>query len=386
MAPLRAIPPDLLTLADYEARAATHLPAASWRHIQEGAGAERTLRDNRTAFDRWRLLPRALADLRDGDTVVELFGQRHIAPILLAPLAYQRIAHPDGERATACASAALGTGMVVSTLSSVTLEDILAAQRSAAQELGSGDAPAWFQLYLQPERAANLALVRRAEAAGYQAIVLTIDAAIKRSSFALPDGVAAANLAGMAPPRQVSMAGGPILFGTPLADAAPRWDDLDWLRQATRLPIILKGMVLGKDLDRALSLGIDGLILSNHGGRVLDGLPSALTMLPGVVDRVAGRIPVLLDGGVRTGTDIVTAIALGARAVLIGRPLFHALAVAGMIGVAHMIHILRTELEMTMAQLGAPRLSSLKREMLVGPAPPRLDVLDGGNPWVTTAH
>jgi len=363
--PLAAIPPDLLTLADYAARAEAHLPAASWRHIEEGAGAERTLRDNRAAFDRWHLLPRALADLRGGNTAIDLLGRRHAAPILLAPLAYQRIAHPDGERAIAQAAAALETGMMVSSLSSVTLEDIIDAQRDAAQQLGAACPPAFFQLYLQPQREASLALVRRAEAAGYQAIVLTIDAAIKRSSFVLPDGVGAANLIGMPRPRHDSVAGGAILFGTPLANAAPRWEDLTWLRAATGLPILLKGMVLGEDLERVIDVGIDGLILSNHGGRVLDGLPSALDMLPGVAATVAGRIPILVDGGVRTGTDIVTAIALGARAVLIGRPQMHALAVAGMTGVAHMIHILRTELEMAMAQLGYPTIASLTPSALM---------------------
>ena len=179
------IPADIGSLADYERHAAACLTPDAWRHIQEGADAG----GNRAAFDALRLLPRVMTDLRGGDTAIELFGRRHAVPILLAPIAYQRIAHPEGEHASARAATALGTGMVVSTLSSVPLEEVAAAARQAAADLNAASAPLWFQLYLQPDRAQSAALVRRAEAAGYEAIVLTVDAAIKRSSFTLPDGV-----------------------------------------------------------------------------------------------------------------------------------------------------------------------------------------------------
>ncbi|HTO27307.1 MAG TPA: alpha-hydroxy acid oxidase, partial [Devosia sp.] len=195
--PLAAIPAEIASLAAYEERAALHMAADAWAYLQEGTGDGITLAENRAAFDRRRLLPRILADLRGGNTALELFGRTHEAPILLAPVAYQRLAHPEGELATVRAAAALGTGMVVSTLSSFTLEEIAEAARAASQELGVAAPPLWFQLYLQEDRAFSAELVRRAEAAGYQALMLTVDASIKRATLTLPPGVEAANLRGM---------------------------------------------------------------------------------------------------------------------------------------------------------------------------------------------
>lgn len=362
--PFAAIPAGLQTLDDYERQAARHMPADSWEHLQSGAGSNITLADNRAAFDRIRLLPRMLQDLRGGTTATELFGRRHEAPILLAPLAYQRLAHPEGELAVVRAAMAMAVGTVVSTLSSVPLEDIATAGRNAAEELGSAPAPIWFQLYLQEDRGWSAELVSRAEAAGYEAIVLTVDASIKRSDFILPPGIDAANLRGMPRLRQTSAPQGRILFGTPLADAAPGWDDLAWLRTRTSLPLVVKGVLAAEDARRAVAAGVDGLIVSNHGGRVLDGLPSALDVMPDIVDAVMGQVPLLLDGGVRSGTDIVKALALGASAVLIGRPQMHGLAVAGMAGVAHIAHILRAELELAMAQLGCRTVADVGRGVL----------------------
>ena len=363
--PLATIPPDLRTLADYERRAPAHLPAEVWAHIQDAAGTGLSARDNRAAFDRWRLMPRALADLAGGTTALELFEERHATPVMVAPLAYGRIAHPDGERAIVRAATAIGVGCILSTLSSVTLEEVAAARAAARAQIGS-DAPLWFQLYLQPRREDSLALVRRAEAADYRAIVLTIDAGVKPSGFVLPPGLEAANLQGMPRPRHVAAPGGRIVFGTPLADAAPGWDDLAWLRAATTLPILVKGMFAAEDARRMAGMGADGLILSNHGGRVLDGLPAALDQLPAILAAV-GDTPVLVDGGVRCGTDVVKALCLGARAVLVGRPVLHALAVAGLPGVAHVLHLLRTETETAMAQLGCPTLGDLTPARLVQP-------------------
>jgi len=362
--PFAAIPAGLQTLDDYERQAARHMPADSWEHLQSGAGGNITLADNRAAFDRIRLLPRMLQDLQGGTTAIELFGRRHEAPILLAPLAYQRLAHPEGELAVVRAAMAMAVGTVVSTLSSVPLEDIVTAGRNAAEELGSAPAPIWFQLYLQEDRGWSAELVSRAEAAGYEAIVLTVDASIKRSDFILPPGIDAANLRGMPRLRQTSAPQGRILFGTPLADAAPGWDDLAWLRTRTSLPLVVKGVLATEDARRAVAAGVDGLIVSNHGGRVLDGLPSALDVMPDIVDAVMGQVPLLLDGGVRSGTDIVKALALGASAVLIGRPQMHGLAVAGMPGVAHIAHILRAELELAMAQLGCRTVADVGRGVL----------------------
>lgn len=359
--PLAAIPADIRTLADYERRARAHLPTATWAHIQDGADAC----DDRAAFARWRLLPRALGDLAGGSTAIDLLGEPHAAPILLAPVAYQRLAHPGGELAVVRAATVLETGMIVSTLASHSLEAIAQARREAAAELGTAGAGLWFQLYLQPQREDSLALIHRAERAGYRAIVLTIDAGVKRSSFALPGDVTAVNLAGMARAAHVAVPGGRILFGTPLADAVPSWQDLTWLRAATRLPLLVKGMMTGADAARMVELGSDGLILSNHGGRVLDALPAVIDVLPQVCAAVKGRVPVLIDGGVRSGADVVKALCLGASAVAIGRPLLHALAVAGMPGVAHALHLLRAELESVMAQLGCGRVADLDQERLL---------------------
>jgi 4-hydroxymandelate oxidase len=216
---------------------------------------------------------------------------------------------------------------------------------------------------MQPDRAATLDLVHRAEAAGYEAILLTVDASIKRAGFTLPPGVMAANLQA---PRttQTAQPLGRILFGTPLLDGAPRWEDLAWLRAQTRLPLLVKGIMTEDDALRAIDHGVDGLILSNHGGRVLDGMPAALDVLPGIAKAVAGRMPLLLDGGVRRGTDVVKALALGAAAVLVGRPQVHALAVAGVAGVAHALLILRTELELAMAQLGCTTCTEISPDRL----------------------
>ena len=357
--PLTAIPPDVAALADYERRAADHMAPDAWAYLQDGTGDGLTRTDNRAAFDRVKLLPRVLGDLRGGSTALALLGQQHAAPILRAPVAYQRLAHPDGELATVRAATALGIGMVASTLASFTLEQIAQAGTAAARELGGIQPPLWFQLYMQEEREQSLRLVQRAEAAGYQAIVLTVDASIKRRTLALPPGVEAANLRDIPPVTQRAEAQGSILFGTRLVEAAPRWEDLAWLRAQTKLPLILKGVMAPDDARKALDHGVDAIIVSNHGGRVLDGMPAALDALPAIVRAVDGRAPLLLDSGVRRGTDVVKAIALGASAVLIGRPQVHALAVAGLPGVAHMLHILRAELELAMASLGCATLGDI---------------------------
>lgn len=367
LAPLTAIGADLQSLPDYERRAEAHVAPDVWHHIQSGAGAELSLAANRAQFDRWRLLPRALADMRGASTELMLLGQRHAAPVLLAPVAYHRLVHPQGELAAISAATALDTTMVVSTLSSIPLEDIAEAARAAARELGKpAPPPLWFQLYMQPDRDHSAELVRRAETAGYQVLVFTVDASVKRSGFAMQPGVEAANLRHMPGLTQhTSPADGAILFGTPLLDAAPTWDDLAWLRATTRLPIVVKGLLSSGDARQARDHGADAIIVSNHGGRVLDGLPAPLDMLPAMVEAVEGGLPLLLDGGVRRGTDVLKALALGASAVLIGRPQLHALAVAGVPGVAHMLHILRAELELAMAQVGRPTLSAIDESLLL---------------------
>ena len=366
-APLTAPTVALSTLADYAQAAAHHVEATAWHHIEAGADQGLSLNASRAALDAWRLIPEPLADLHHAHTRCELLGQSTVSPLWLAPVAYQRLAHPEGELATVRAAMAARVGMVVSTLASCTLEAIAQAAQAATAELGHG-APLWFQLYSQPRQADTLSLVRRAEDAGYQALVWTVDAAIKPTRFALPDGVSAVNLAGMTTWHHESQLGADcVLLDSPLVRGAPSWDELAWLRSQTQLPLLVKGVLSPRGAAHAVAAGADALIVSNHGGRVLDGSITPLDALPAIRQALPAATPVMLDGGIRWGTDVVKALALGANAVAIGRPQLHALAVAGMLGVAHMLHLLRAELELALAQLGCPTLAALGPDRLWRP-------------------
>lgn len=357
--PLAAIPATVAAVTDYEELARERLTEMAWAYFAGGAGDEWTLRENRAAFDRLPLRSRVLRDLSAATTRTSLLGVDLAAPILLAPVAFQRMAHPDGEAATLLAAGALGSLAVVSTQASIDLAE-LAARASG---------PLWFQLYIQPDRDFTAALVRRAEQAGYRALVVTVDAPAtgmrwreQRAGFALPPGVEAINLRSMgvlppAPPET-------LLFGTPLAAAAPTWEAVTWLRSLTRLPIILKGISDPDDARRAIDVGADGVIVSNHGGRTLDGMAAAIDLLPPVADAVAGAVPVLIDGGIRRGTDVLRALARGASAVLVGRPYIFALAAAGAPGVAHVLRLLRAELELAMALAGCADIAAIDRSVL----------------------
>lgn len=362
LAKLQAIPPSIATVRDYETAARERLTEQAWAYIAGGASDEITLRDNLAAFERVRLRGRVLRDMAGAHCRLELFGQTFDIPALLAPVAFQRLAHPDGELASALGAAAGGTGMVVSTQSSISLEAIAA----------DAAAPLWFQLYMQPDRDFTLSLVRRAEAAGYQALVFTVDAPIsglrpreQRAGFQLPPGVEAVNLRD-APAAQLQAArpGGAMLLGGPLLDAAPSWRDLAWLRSQTWLPLLIKGVMDAGDARRMIDEGADGVVVSNHGGRVLDGQPATLDVLPEIVDAAGGRIPVMLDGGVRGGGDVFKALALGARAVFVGRAYMHGLAAAGAVGVSHVLHMLRAELEVAMALTGCRTLDDIDHSAL----------------------
>jgi len=361
--PLTRIPADVVAVSDYAALARERMSKAAWAFVEGGAGDELTLKANINAFSRLHLMPRVLNKVAGGDTTVTLFGQPHPAPLLLAPVAFQQLAHPDGEAATVLAASAMHTGMVISTQSGIALET-LAAQAQA---------PLWFQLYIQPDREFTAALVARAQAAGIQALVVTVDAPIhgarnreQRAGFVLPPGITPVNLTGMrALPAESLHPGGTSLLQSQVVQHAPTWDDIHWLRRLTRLPIVLKGILHPDDARRAMGAGADGIIVSNHGGRTLDTLPATIDALPAVTEAIAGRIPVLLDGGIRRGTDIFKALALGASAVLIGRPLMHALASAGAPGIAHVLHILRSELEMAMVLTGCRTLADIDRSRLL---------------------
>ncbi|WP_197693917.1 alpha-hydroxy acid oxidase [Vogesella sp. LIG4] len=354
------MPQDLVSAADYQRYAARHMTANARAYVDSAAADELSHAANLAAFARHQLQTSVLADVRGGHCRSELFGLQLSHPLLLAPVAYQKLVHADGERAAAYAACEVGSSMLVSTLASTPLEDIAAA--------ASG--PLWFQLYWQPQREVVLDLVRRAEAAGYRALVLTVDAPLagvrnaeQRAGFQLPPGVFAANLAGYAQTPPAVAAGGSMVFDGLMAQA-PGWQDLAWLRQQTRLPLLLKGVQGARDALRAIDCGVDGLIVSNHGGRVLDSVPASLDALPAVATTVAGRVPLLLDGGVRRGSDILKALALGASAVLIGRPYIHALATAGALGVAHLLRILQEELEVAMALTGCRTLADIDRQLL----------------------
>jgi len=339
------------------ARAARRaLPRAAWDYFRAGADGEVTLAANRRAFARWPLYPRVLVDVARCDPGLELLGARLAFPILIAPMAYQKLAHPDGELATARAAAGLGTVMVVSTLATVALEEVAAA----------APGPRWFQLYVHRDRGLTRELVARARAAGYGALVLTVDAPVLgrrladvRNGFALPPGLAMANLAG-------SGTEGDHFGDAARHDPSLNWRDLDWLRGIAGVPLLVKGIVRADDAARAVAAGVAGVIVSNHGGRQLDGTVAALDALPGVVAAVGGSVPVLVDGGVRWGTDVLKALALGAAAVLVGRPVLWGLAVDGEAGVARVLTLLRDELVRAMALAGCPELAAVTRDLVGG--------------------
>ncbi|MFY7837378.1 MAG: alpha-hydroxy acid oxidase [Novosphingobium sp.] len=351
---LTQIPPQIAALGDYEGYARERVEPGAWAYINGGAGDEWTLRENVAAFTRLPLRTRVLRPMKGASTALTLFGCDMAAPILIAPMAFHGLVHPDGEAATALAAAATGTTLVVSTQAGQPIEHIASAAPGAP----------WFQLYIQPDGAFTESLVARAEAAGYRALVLTVDAPVNgvrnaeaRAGFALPPHIHAVNLEGMC-----SLAPGPegaLLFGTPLLESVPDWQDISWLRSLTRLPILLKGIVDPEDARRALDCGVDGLIVSNHGGRTLDGVPAAIDLLPAIAGCVDRQVPVLIDGGVRRGTDVLRALALGASAVLVGRPILHALATAGALGVAHALRVLQAEFELAMALTGCRTLDEI---------------------------
>jgi len=363
---LARVPDGVVNLGDHEALALARLDPNAWAYFSGGAADELTVRANRRAWDSLQLQPRVLQPLAGGHTRVALLGRTLAHPILLAPVAYQKLAHPDGELATAHAAAALGAGLVLSTQSSVRLEDVAQAVRGEPDR-----GPLWFQLYLQPDRGFTRELVQRAEASGYEALVLTVDAPVhgardreRRAGFRLPPGVRAVNLDGMpAAPVPALPPGASALFDGLLAQA-PTWDDVAWLQAQTRLPVLLKGVLHPDDARQAAALEVAGLIVSNHGGRTLDTTPATAAVLPRIADAVGAGLPLLVDGGIRRGTDVLKALALGASAVLVGRPYVYGLAHAGAMGVAHVLRLLRDELEIAMALCGCRTLAQARPELL----------------------
>lgn len=342
---LTFVPPGIARAADYRPLAQARLPAEVWRYLEDGCGEGLSRAANRAAFERITVMPRPLAAVAGGHTRIELFGQTLAHPLLLAPIAYQRLFHADGECASALAAVAQGGQMAVSSLASQSLEQIAAAAPGL-----------WFQLYWQGDRTATLRLLRRAEAAGYSLAMFTVDAPVKQATLQLPPGIAAVNLDAVPAPAAPEE-GGSAVFDGWMAQA-PTWADLEWLRAQTALPLVVKGLLHADDAARAVALGCDGVVVSNHGGRVCDGAPAAIDCLAAVVARLDGRVPVLFDSGIRDGRDAYKALAAGAAAVMVGRPYIWGLAGAGALGVAHVIRLLRDELEMSMALAGCARLGT----------------------------
>ena len=359
-APQRDASSGLLTVRDFEKAARAALSAMAYDYYRSGADAERTLRENLHAYRRWQIHSRVLVDVSRLTFETEILGAPVSMPILVAPTAYHKLAHPDGELATARAAARAGTLLTVSTLATTSLEDVARASNG----------PLWFQLYVHKDRELTRSLVERAEAAGYRAIVLTVDTPVLgrrlrdvRNGFCLSEGLVMANL--------VDTKLGEGVTGSALQryiasrhDASLSWRDVAWLRSITRLPLVLKGIVRPDDTLLAIESGAAGVIVSNHGARQLDSAPATLDVLPRVVEAANGRIPVLVDGGVRWGTDVLKALALGASAVMLGRPVLWGLAAAGETGVLRVLEILRDELATAMALAGCPSLVSIDRSLV----------------------
>src|SRR5438034_74580 len=350
-------------LLELEDLARAKVPRPSFDYIAGGAEDEVSLRRNREAFAKWALRPRVLVDVSKRDTSTSVLGQRVSMPILVAPTAFHGLVHPEGEVATARGAAAAGTLMVVSAVATKDLEEVAKA----------GAAPRWFQLYVWKDRDVTAQLVKRAVKAGYGAICLTVDTPVlgrrekdERNAFTLPPGLSIANV------RPAGLAGLPASergsafakYVAELLDPAVTWRDIAWLRSLTSLPIVLKGILTAEDATLAVEHGVDGIIVSNHGGRQLDSTVGTLDALPDIVAAVQGRVEVFMDGGVRRGTDVLKALALGAKAVLIGRSSLWGLALGGADGVRRVLEHLRGELELAMALTGRAALAQVDRSLI----------------------
>ena len=352
-----------VSLFDFEPLAKAKMSHMAWEYVNAGVADEITVRSNREALERIRLMPRVLVDVSKLDTRVTLFGQEMAFPIVLAPTSSHLAVHPEGEIGTARGAAAAGATMAVSTLANTSIEDLAAAAKT----------PLWFQLYVQHDRGFTRELVQRAQTAGCRALCLTVDTPVEgarnrqqRAHFALPPGVDFPNLRGLKAASDASAmgAGQELSIFNSLLSADLSWKDVAWLQSFARVPLLLKGILNPEDADRAAKEGVAGIIVSNHGGRNFDTVPATIDALPRVAEKVAGRMPILMDGGVRRGTDVLKALAQGASAVQIGRPYLYGLGAAGANGVARVLKILQSEFLMAMALAGRPTIASIDRTVL----------------------
>lgn len=350
---------EILSLPELEKLAQSHMSAMAWAYVSGGAADELTLHANCHDWQRIRLNQTVLVDVSQLDLKTELLGQQFDLPVLLAPTAFHRLCHPQAELAAVDGSNRAGAGMILSTNSTEAVEEVARAAQY----------PLWFQLYSQRDRGLTRHLVARAEAAGCKAICVTVDAPVsgardreRRANFKLPPGFRLPNLSFDA------ISNRPIHGGiyNELLDPELSWKDIEWLRSIVNVPLLLKGILNPEDAHCAAEAGVAGLIVSNHGARNLDTLPSTAQALPRVAEKVQGKVALLVDGGIRRGTDVLKALALGANAVLIGRPYLYGLAIAGAEGVAHVVNILRNELLMAMALTGRTSIAQIDRSALWG--------------------
>lgn len=336
---------EQLNVADFERLAAERLDHRTWGYYAGGAGDEVTLRDNSAAFGRWILRPRVLVDVSAVSATTTVLGQEVSMPLLVAPTAFHRMAHPDGEVATARAAAAVGTLMCLATFAT-----------STPAEVAIAGGPRWYQLYLFSDHGFTHALVEQAREQGFTALVLTVDAPIYgRRERELRTGFTVAHLAS-------SLSGAALADKFALMSPSVTWKDVEAFASAAGLPVVVKGIMTAEDARLACEHGAAALVVSNHGGRQLDGVSATLDALPEVLEAVNGRIEVYLDGGVRRGSDVAKALALGARATLIGRPVLWGLAVDGEQGVRRLLELLRAEIELTLALLGCTSPADVNRE------------------------
>jgi 4-hydroxymandelate oxidase len=352
-----------INLEELEARARGVLPKVAYDYYASGANDEVTLRENRAAYERITLLPHMLVDVSARDLGTTVLGEPVSMPILIAPTALPGLANPEGEVATTKAAGAAKTVMILATLSTSSIEEAMAVATG----------PIWFQLYVFKDRAITASLVQRAEAAGCKAIVLTVDMPMQgkrerdvRNRFTLPDHLSLKNFSEdgfQELPKNVA-GSGLAAYVTSLLDAALTWKDIEWLARVTKLPVLVKGILRADDALRAVNHGASGIIVSNHGARQLDTTPATISILPEIVDAVAGEVEIYFDGGIRRGTDVLKAMAYGARAVLVGRPILWGLAVGGEAGVKSVLEMLRQEFDLAMALSGCPRLSDITRDLV----------------------
>lgn len=354
----------VITVDDIERIALKNLDDGPRGYYESGADEQQTLKENKEAFKRLRLRPRMLRGVKHRDMTVTLLGRQRVAmPLGISPSAMQRMAHPDGEEATARAVQEAGTVMILSTLSTTSIEDVRKAAPSAIL---------WYQLYVFQDRDLSRRLVKRAEQAGYSALVLTVDTPVfgrrvsdVKKRFSLPSHLKLANFDGKELSSLGSSSGSGLeAYANSLFDQSLTWADVQWLRNITHLPVILKGILTAEDAVLAVRNRIPAIIVSNHGGRQLDGVASTIEVLPKIMRAVHGYIEVYLDGGVRHGTDVVKALALGAKAVFVGRPALWGLAYKGQQGVSAMLDIFRKEIDRAMALMGSPTVADLQPQMV----------------------